>query len=135
MRASSITGRMRRFFSSISRSASAAVESGRTLKMRRCITSEIFGRNVGDEFRRGHAKRVQHKINPVIGVAAARRHGLGHAGAALEFRVADGGANRVGVRVPMADDKNFTHAKRRRLIAPARSGKQKASPELAKRIV
>ena len=66
-------------------------------------------RNVGDEFWRGHAKGVQHEINPVVGVTTARGDGLGHAGAALEFRVADGGANRVRVGVAVADDKYFAH--------------------------
>ena len=70
-------------------------------------------RNIGDKFRRGHAKGVQHKINPVVRVAAARGDGFRHAGAALEFRVTDGGTNGVRVGVPMADDQNFTHANQR----------------------
>jgi hypothetical protein len=67
-------------------------------------------RNVGDKFRRGHAERFQHKINPVVRVAAARGHRFLHAREPLEFRVTDGGTDRVSVGVAVADDKNFAHA-------------------------
>ena len=68
-----------------------------------------LGRNIGNEARRGHAESFQHKINALVGVAAARGHGFRHAGAPLEFRIADGRADRVRVRIAVADDKNFAH--------------------------
>ena len=52
--------------------------------------------------------------------------GLRHAGAALEFRVADGRADRVRVRVAMADDKNFAHASGGRLTRISDGSKRKA---------
>ena len=77
-----------------------------------------FQRHVSHESGRGHAKGVQDKINPVVGVAAARGHGLSHAGAAFELRVADGRADRVRVGVAVADDKYFAHTNKsaRRLV-------------------
>lgn len=44
---------------------------------------------------------------PKSGVATARGHRLGQTGAALEFRVADRAANRVGIRIAATYDKNF----------------------------
>ena len=85
-----------------------------------------FRRDVRDEFRRGHAERFQHEINAVIRVAAARGDGFRQTGAALEFRVADGGTDGVRVGIPMADDEDFTHAMGRRLTRLGGGGKRKA---------
>lgn len=67
-------------------------------------------RDIRHETRRGHAEGLEHEVDAVVGVAAARGHGVGQAGAALEFRVADGRADGVGVGIAMADDEDFTHA-------------------------
>jgi len=109
-RASSITGRMRRFF---------FVHQPQRLRRRRVGPHAQnaplhhvgnFRRDIGDEFRRGHAECLQHEINPLVGVAGSARPRLGHAGAPLEFRVADGGADGVGVGIFVADDEDFAHA-------------------------
>ena len=63
-----------------------------------------LGRYVRDEAWRRHAEGLQHEIDAVVGVTAASRDGRGHAGAPFEFGVADGGTDRVGVRIAMADD-------------------------------
>ena len=62
-----------------------------------------LGGDVGNKLRGGHPKRVQDEIDAVIRVPAAGGHGLGHAGAAFEFRVPDGRTDGIRVRVTMAD--------------------------------
>jgi len=71
-----------------------------------------LGRDIRDKFRRRRVERFQDEIDAVVGVAAARGNRLGHAGAAFKIGVADGRADRVGVRITMANDQDFTHSRR-----------------------
>ena len=105
----SSTGRMRMLRSSIRPERLRGGAIRRHAQHADCITSRTFGRNIGHELGRRHAKGFQHEIDPVVRVAAARRHGFGHARAPLELRVADGGTNGVRVGIAMADDQYFTH--------------------------
>ena len=68
-----------------------------------------LGRNISHKARRWHAKSMQHEIDAVVRVAASRGHSLGHARAPLELRVANGGADRVRIRVAVADYQYFAH--------------------------
>jgi hypothetical protein len=79
-----------------------------------------FRRHVRDKPRRRYIKRFQNEINAVVGVAAARGDSVGQAGPTLELSVTDGRANRVRVRIPMADDQHFAHSVSTRLTADGR---------------
>ena len=75
---SSITGRMRRFLPSIRRSASAAVAPGGTLKIRRCMTSEIFGETSATNFGAGipkvsSTKSIRSLVSPQRAATASSR--------------------------------------------------------------
>jgi len=57
--------------------------------------------------------RQQPNGEELADVRVERLDGLGHAGAAFEFRVTNRGANGVRVRIAVTNDKNFVHIKRR----------------------
>ena len=74
------------------------------------MTSQTLGETSAHKAGRRHTEGTQNKIDAVIGISAARRHGLRHSRPSFEFGIADGRTNRVRVRVAMADNQNFTHA-------------------------
>ena len=66
-----------------------------------------LGGNVGNKTRGRDTERLEHEVDAGVGVATAGGLGMRRAGPALEFGVANGGANRIRVRVAMADDQQF----------------------------
>jgi hypothetical protein len=64
-------------------------------------------RHIRDKLRRRDAEGAEHEINSVIRIATAGRHRLGRPGAPFELGVADGRADRVRIRITMADDEEL----------------------------
>ncbi len=63
-----------------------------------------LGRDIRHKSRRRHAESLEHEVDAVVGVAAARRDGAGQTGTSLEFCIAEGRADRVGIGIPVSND-------------------------------
>jgi hypothetical protein len=50
---------------------------------------------------------VKSEIDALVGISATRCYGALHAGCALELRISDGRADRVHIRIAVADDESF----------------------------
>ena len=85
------------------------------------ITSRTFGETSAMKRGAGTPNRFEDEVNALVGVAAARGHGVGQAGAALEFRVANRRTDGVRVGVPVSDDQYFAHG-RAKVESRAREG-------------
>jgi hypothetical protein len=65
------------------------------------------GIDIGKENRGLKTEFVKSKIDALVGVSAPRCYGALHSGCALELRISDGGADRVHIRIAVADNKGF----------------------------
>ena len=65
------------------------------------------GRGIGKKVGLWHAEKVEHEGDALVEGAGARRAHVLHAQPAFEIGIGDGRANRIHVRVAMADDDGF----------------------------
>ena len=74
--------------------------------LERVATHDVLdaGRDVADEDRQRGAETVEDRVDAGVGIAATGRHETCLAGRLLEGRIREGRADRVGVRILMADD-------------------------------